>query len=69
MCGAVEGNVEDYEKLCCQRLSVSILTYIESWIKGFVGVGLSASEEVIADSEHVLNDKWKENAPVWVIHM
>ena len=52
------GNVQDYEKLFCQRLSVSILTYIKSWINGFVGVGLSASEEVIADSEHALNDKW-----------
>jgi len=63
------GNVELYEKLFCQRLRVSILTYIKSWINGFVGVGLSASEVVIVDSEHVLTDKWKEKAPVWVIHM
>jgi hypothetical protein len=33
------------------------LTYIKSWINGFVGVGLSASEEVIADSEHVLTGR------------
>jgi len=36
------------------------LTYIKSWINGFVGVGLSASKEVNADSEHLLTDKWKE---------
>jgi hypothetical protein len=53
------GNVEDYEKLFCQRLRVYILTYIKSWINGSVVVGLSASEEVIADSEHLLTDKWK----------
>ena len=63
------GNVEDYEKLCCQRLRVSILTYIKSWINGFVGVGLSASKEVNADSEHLLTDKWKEKGTVRVIHM
>jgi len=34
-----------------------------------VGVGLSVSEEVIADSEQVLADKRKENASVRVSHM
>jgi hypothetical protein len=57
------------KKIFCQRLKASILTYIKSWINGFVGVGLSASEEVIADSEHVLTDKWKEKAPVQAFHV
>ena len=34
-----------------------------------MGVGLSVSEEVIADSEQVLADKRKENASVRVSHM
>jgi hypothetical protein len=63
------GEVEDYEKPFCQRLRVSNLTYMKYWINGFVCVGLSASEEVSANSEHLLTNKWKEKAPVWVIHM